>query len=227
MSARRNDGGLSVTSLFTPCRPSSPAARLLMAGALFLTLAACSSAPPHRVTLLPDANGRIGQVLVSSTPRDGQAARSQALDQGYTEAVVGADGRIEVAKVDAASFDASHRELLQTLPLPAYSAVLYFVSGGTELTPASREALKDLKLRIRERAPTEVSIIGHTDTMGSDAVNDRLALERARTVDRLIREELGDIGPTQVRSFGARELLVPTGPQVDEARNRRVEIFVL
>jgi outer membrane protein OmpA-like peptidoglycan-associated protein len=36
-----------------------------------------------------------------------------------------------------------------------------------------------------------------------------------------------DLGPTTVQSFGSRDPLVPTGPQVDEPRNRRVEVHVL
>jgi len=69
-------------------------------------------------------------------------------------------------------------------------------------------------------------VIGHTDTVGADAFNDKLSLERAQTV----REILIGMGvPAQnitAAGRGRRELLVPTADNVSEPRNRRVELNV-
>ena len=79
----------------------------------------------------------------------------------------------------------------------------------------------------RGRAAVDIQVTGHTDTVGSLERNDRLALKRAEAVvDWLIRDS--GVDPQMIRAVGRgeREPLVPTGDNVAEARNRRVEIFV-
>lgn len=204
----------------------------LLAVSMATLLVACTSpapatppAPITRVTLLPDSDGHVGAVLVQG--KDGEAQR---VDQAYASVVV-ADGAAAVrtgdARADATQVRAANAALFDAMPLPPYSTLLYFVAGGTELTPESRALLPELMQRIRERGPTEIAVIGHTDTTGSDAFNLRLSQERARVVDKLLHQALPELGPTSLRFFGARELLVPTGPNVDEPRNRRVEVHVL
>jgi outer membrane protein OmpA-like peptidoglycan-associated protein len=195
--------------------------RLLVLALTSTLLVACASTPASRITLLPDADGQVGRVSVASTQD------RQGLDRAYSQLAVGPDGRLSASQVDPARFDAANAHLLQVLPAPPYSATLYFMVGSSELTRASAALFPEVAARIREHSPTGISVIGHTDTTGNDELNYRLGLERAREVDRLLHRELKDLGPTTVKSFGAKDLLIPTGPQVDEPRNRRVEIHVL
>lgn len=188
---------------------------------LSLLLGACASAPASRVTLMPDADGTVGRVTVASI------TDKQGLEQAYAQLSVAQDGRLSASQADPASFNASTAHLLRMLPPPPYSAILYFEAGTSELTPASAALLPEVAARIRERTPTAISVIGHTDTTGNDDINYRLGLERAREVDRLLHRDMTDLGPTSIKSFGSRDPLVPTGPQVNEPRNRRVEVHVL
>jgi outer membrane protein OmpA-like peptidoglycan-associated protein len=75
-------------------------------------------------------------------------------------------------------------------------------------------------------ASMQVRIIGHTDSTGSDAINDPLSQERARAV----RDHLQDRGvPTSrmdVVGRGSREPLADNGSENGRARNRRVELFL-
>jgi len=79
---------------------------------------------------------------------------------------------------------------------------------------------------LKDRPLPDVLVIGHTDTVGDAAVNDRLSAQRAETVKGF----LVDIGIPAARittaGRGERELLVRTADEVDEPRNRRVEINV-
>ncbi len=69
-------------------------------------------------------------------------------------------------------------------------------------------------------------VIGHTDTVGGLAYNDKLSLARAER----LREMLVGLGISGERvgaaGRGKRELLVPTEDNISEPRNRRVEINV-
>ncbi|MFN2435557.1 MAG: OmpA family protein [Desulfotignum sp.] len=72
----------------------------------------------------------------------------------------------------------------------------------------------------------QVSIIGHTDTVGNEDTNKRLSLKRAETVRSLLIDAGISIEVIKIRAHGKNDPLVPTGPNVSEPRNRRVEIFV-
>ena len=72
----------------------------------------------------------------------------------------------------------------------------------------------------------DIMVIGHTDTVGGLAYNDKLSLARAEK----LRDMLVGLGIPAERvaaaGRGKREPLVPTEDNVSEPRNRRVEINV-
>jgi outer membrane protein OmpA-like peptidoglycan-associated protein len=69
-------------------------------------------------------------------------------------------------------------------------------------------------------------VIGHTDSVGTLAYNDRLSLARAERVREMLVAMGIPAARIQAAGRGKRELLVPTDDNVAEARNRRVEINV-
>jgi outer membrane protein OmpA-like peptidoglycan-associated protein len=79
---------------------------------------------------------------------------------------------------------------------------------------------------IAKRPVPDVLVMGHTDTVGTNQVNDPLSQQRAEVIRAgLIRS---GIAPENITAAGRgkRELLVPTADGVVEPRNRRVEIIV-
>ena len=98
--------------------------------------------------------------------------------------------------------------------------------GYDELTAESKAELQNVLAALKDRPLPDVLVIGHTDTVGDAVGNDRLSAQRAETVKGF----LVDIGipAERIRTAGRgeRELLVPTADDVDEPRNRRVEINV-
>ena len=79
---------------------------------------------------------------------------------------------------------------------------------------------------IRDRAPVDVSVVGHTDTVGKKEYNYALSMKRARAVASILVGKGVDPSILQITSHGKDNPLVPTGDQVPEPRNRRVEITV-
>lgn len=79
---------------------------------------------------------------------------------------------------------------------------------------------------LRNNPNAEVRIIGHTDSTGSDAVNDPLSVNRAASA----RNYLADRGVASSRIVidgrGSHEPLADNGSEAGRAKNRRVEIFV-
>jgi OOP family OmpA-OmpF porin len=71
-----------------------------------------------------------------------------------------------------------------------------------------------------------VDIIGHTDTVGSDAINAKVSLKRARFIEVLVRKENIKILSLVSKGYGEEDLLVQTRNNKSEEKNRNVEIFI-
>lgn len=110
---------------------------------------------------------------------------------------------------------------------PAVSIAVAFAPGTTILTADAELALAPLgrALVSPELAPFRFRIEAHTDSVGDAAVNQTLSERRAAAVrEHLARVHDVDPGKLVSVGFGSSQLLVPTAPQVSEARNRRIQV---
>jgi outer membrane protein OmpA-like peptidoglycan-associated protein len=74
-----------------------------------------------------------------------------------------------------------------------------------------------------------LNVVGHTSRSGSEALNDRLSLQRAETVKRLLEGEVRALN-TRLRASGVgyRENIIGTGTDDErDAIDRRVEFKVV
>ncbi len=196
----------------------------LVAGAL---LAACASPPPppaapapvDTVILLPEKDGRNTAVTMA------QGDKRAVLEQPYAGARTGSAGPLPFTS-SAAEVQAKFGAALAAQPPRPASFVLYFIEGKDTLTDESRAVVEKVFTEIAGRPAPDVAVIGHTDTVGAQAANDTLSLQRAESIRReLIRRGIAAEN-VQASGRGEREPLVPTADNVAEARNRRVEIIV-
>jgi len=115
----------------------------------------------------------------------------------------------------------------QQAKAPSANLQVQFASNSAELTPAARATLDELgrALSSNELSGYRFRIEGHTDTVGTPELNRSLSERRAEAVvqylantDHVDRTRLEAVG------MGQDDLAVPTGPQVSEPRNRRVQV---
>lgn len=97
-------------------------------------------------------------------------------------------------------------------------------SERPKLEAAHKELVKAIE-RYGRFARVSLFIAGHTDTVGNAAQNQKLSEARARSIASWFRER-GLKLPVHYVGFGESRLLVPTGDDVDESRNRRAEYIV-
>ncbi|MGQ0708122.1 MAG: OmpA family protein [Rhodoferax sp.] len=181
-----------------------------------LGLAGC--AQKSYVVLLQDPQGGTGQVLVQG--RAGQQTLRQA---GYAADL---DGARPPAPVDPKRFEADFAAVLAArAPLPE-RYVLYFEAGGTTLTAQSQVDLARILQDVRTRPVADVAVIGHTDTVGKPDANYELGLQRAQGLAEHLQQQGLQPFSLSVESHGERNPLVSTPDETDEARNRRVEVWV-
>ena len=101
-----------------------------------------------------------------------------------------------------------------------------FDSGQAAIRPNFRSALDNFAQSLQQNPSTTVTIVGHTDSTGSPAVNEPLSLQRAdATRDYLVTRGVA-ANRFQIDGRGAREPVANNDTDAGRARNRRVEIFL-
>lgn len=190
----------------------------VLALAALIVFAAVTATPPgETVVVVPAPDGHVGGVVVQ------RGDDRLILDRPY------AGIRKGESKVTQFAPEEVRRQFggaLQSLPPRPESFLLYFVVGTDELTDDSKAELPKVLAALRDRPVPDVLVVGHTDTVGDTLENDRLSAQRAERM----KGHLVEIGippeRIQVAGRGEREPLIPTADNVDEPRNRRVEIIV-
>ena len=194
---------------------------------LLITFAVLISRPDEgsrtTVILMPDEDGKVGVILVKTEDDE------RVIDKPFHSIVARADttSLSETIVLSEKEVSVEYGTLLKAEPSKPASFTLYFSANSSDLTDESNLFISQLVKQVEERMPTEVTVIGHTDTTGTDAINDRLSHERALLVVEILRDRIPELGEVKIESFGSRELLIPTPENVNEPKNRRVEVIVL
>jgi len=194
--------------------------RVLFIAALLLGLSACAG--QNRFVLLEEEDGSVGAITVQN------AGGSQTVNQaGEATQVASAEAAPSAPEtVSDEEIQKTWGGALGASPLQPRRFQLYFITGTDILTEESRRQLPDILAAIQEYPAPEVTVTGHTDTVGRAEANERLALDRAEAIRReLVRVGI-DEALIEVTSHGETNLLVPTPDDTDEPRNRRVEVTV-
>ncbi len=111
-------------------------------------------------------------------------------------------------------------------PPDAARYVVYFGFDRSDLDAQARSVLDEVVAAVSGLSNPALSIVGHTDTAGSQAYNQALSERRAARVANYLasngvpRDRMVTAGRSEL------ELAVPTGDGVPEAGNRRVEVSI-
>jgi outer membrane protein OmpA-like peptidoglycan-associated protein len=102
-----------------------------------------------------------------------------------------------------------------------------FRTGSADLNPQFFKVLDSVALVVKKYDQTLVEIVGHTDSVGSDALNQKLSEDRADTVSRY----LGGKGILADRMIpigaGKNHPIASNATEEGRAQNRRVEVSLL
>jgi len=189
--------------------------RLVLTGLACSLLAACAG-PQSYVALVPSPDGSLGKVVV----------KGQQGEQLLTRAQQGAllDGSKPPFDVSSEQLQRDFGAAMRARPAMPEQFLLYFETGGSELTAESKALLQRIVQSALARTAVDMSVIGHSDTQGAADANEALALQRATAVADQLRG-LGLAATTMaIESHGERNLLISTPDETPEPRNRRVEI---
>ena len=104
---------------------------------------------------------------------------------------------------------------------------LHFATNKTRILKTSEEALNDLYMYLARNPQVRIKIIGHTDSVGKDAANQKLSDGRANEVRKDLIER--GIAKDRLQAEGRGESQPIDTNDTEEGRqnNRRVEIEIL
>jgi len=166
-------------------------------------------------------SGEVGHLTISNT-----AGQVELGERHASTRVATGRAPAQPVTLSEAEIEQLFGPALAVLPPPAVRFLLYFELGTDTLTPESKTQLLAVLAAVRGRVAPDVNVVGHTDTIGPTRRNATLGLERASLIrEQLLKTGL-DAALIEVASHGESDLLVPTADNIEEPRNRRVEVVV-
>ncbi|QDE87744.1 cell envelope biogenesis protein OmpA [Myxococcus xanthus] len=129
-----------------------------------------------------------------------------------------------LTQLESTARDVKVREEARGLVLTMSGQVL-FASNAVDLLPAAREQLTEVAHALKV-SDSRMVIEGHTDSMGSDAMNEALSYRRAEHVREFLISEGVSRDSIQVRGLGEYRPVANNSTPEGRANNRRVEIIL-
>ena len=102
-----------------------------------------------------------------------------------------------------------------------------FDFGRADLKSQFYPALNNVASTLREYNQTIVEVSGHTDSVGSDAVNQRLSEQRAQNVGNYLIGQGLQRERFEIVGFGKRYPVADNSTEQGRAMNRRVEVRIV
>jgi outer membrane protein OmpA-like peptidoglycan-associated protein len=108
-----------------------------------------------------------------------------------------------------------------------FESGILFATNSSTLSAASQNSLSSFATSLINNPDTDVKIYGHTDSTGSDAVNNPLSEKRAQAVYNFLISK--GIAGSRLASqgLGSAQPVADNNTTAGRAQNRRVEVYIL
>lgn len=195
--------------------------------ALVATLGGCSSLNQTQrgAVIGAGAGGAVGAAVGAATGSTARGAIIGAAVGGVAGAVIGAQmdrQREELAsELEGARVERYGEGLLIT-----FASGLLFDFDSSVVRGAARENLTNLAQSLRNYPDTEVLIVGHTDSQGSDSYNQGLSERRAAAAKDYLVSQGVQSNRIRTMGLGESEPVASNDTDAGRAQNRRVEVAI-
>lgn len=195
--------------------------------AMAALLGGCSSLNPTQrgAVIGSAAGGAVGAAVGSATGSTSRGAIIGAAVGGVAGAVIGAQmdrQREELAsELEGAEVERYGEGLLIT-----FASGLLFDFDSDVVKGAARANLTELAQSLREYPETEVLIVGHTDSTGSDSYNMSLSQRRSAAARSFLVSQGVNSSRIRVEGRGESEAVASNETAAGQAQNRRVEVAI-
>jgi OOP family OmpA-OmpF porin len=145
------------------------------------------------------------------------------------------DGALKVAAAPAPMTEAPSSPAPAPAPAPVvpvsekvtYSSDALFDFDKAVVKPEARSRLDELVAQIRDINLEVVIAVGHTDSVGTDAYNQRLSVRRAEAVKAYLVSKGIEPNRVYTEGKGEKQPVADNKTAAGRAKNRRVEVEVV
>ncbi len=109
----------------------------------------------------------------------------------------------------------------------SYSADAFFDFDKAVLKPAGKASLDDLVSKLKDINLEVIIAVGHTDSIGTDAYNQKLSVRRAEAVKAYLQSKGVESNRIYTEGKGEKQPVADNKTAAGRAKNRRVEIEVV
>ena len=206
---------------------------LFLCGAMILSGCSSMSKMAQDALIGTGAGAAVGAGVGALIGKDGKAAAIGAAVGSAVGATAGAiigkkmdQKAAELAALEAATVetveDANGLEAIKV----TFDSGILFALNRADLNAASKENLAKFAAQMADLPETDITIYGHTDNTGSDAVNERLSKQRAQSVLDYLKS--CGIAEGRMTSEGMSYHMPVASNETagGRAQNRRVEVYI-
>jgi OmpA-OmpF porin, OOP family len=108
-----------------------------------------------------------------------------------------------------------------------YAADAFFDTGKSVLKPEGKAKLDDLTSKVKDINLEVIIAVGHTDSVGSDASNQKLSVRRSEAVKAYLVSKGIEKNRVYTEGKGEKQPVADNKTKEGKAKNRRVEIEVV
>jgi OOP family OmpA-OmpF porin len=108
-----------------------------------------------------------------------------------------------------------------------YAADAFFDFDKAVLKPEAKEKLDDLVSKTKEINLEVIIAVGHTDSVGTDAYNDKLSVKRAESIKTYLTSKGVEANRVYTEGKGKKQPVADNKTAEGRQKNRRVEIEVV
>lgn len=109
----------------------------------------------------------------------------------------------------------------------SYSADAFFDFDKAVLKPEGKKSLDELTSKLSDMNLEVIIAVGHTDSIGTDAYNQKLSIRRAESVKAYLQSKGIDANRVYTEGKGEKQPVADNKTSAGRAKNRRVEIEVV
>ena len=197
-------GFTTVAMLVSGCADMSDAQRSAAIGGGLGALAGAAIGDSRGSTAVGAGLGALGGYIWSTQMAQKKAAMEQATVGTGVAVTQTADNQLKLYIPSDISFD----------------------TGRADIQPNMQPILDQFAHGLSAQPNTEVRIIGHTDSTGSEAVNNPLSVNRAASARDYLVSRGVNSRLIQIDGRGEREPIADNNTDAGRAKNRRIEIFL-
>src|SRR5450830_627098 len=194
----------AVAMLVSGCANMTDTQRSTAIGAGVGALAGAAIGDSRQATLVGAGVGALGGYIWSNQMAQKKAAMEKATAGTGVDVTRTADNQLKLNIPSDISFD----------------------SGRADIKANLRPILDQFAQGLATQPNTEISIVGHTDSTGSDAINNPLSVNRAASARDYLTGRGVAASRVQIDGRGARSPIADNSSESGRAKNRRIEVFL-